>query len=732
MRTLRISHRLCISTTAFIALIAILAYYFVESVQRNVTFALQEKHGIAYQRPLTRILAKLAKREALGSSTAQEAEEVEQHFNALKKLHALTNAPWRFDTKKLSLSELEQSWTVVSPSGDKARDTIAGIRSMITQVGNISNLILDPELPSYYLADMTLRALPQTLDRLGLIGGEVRGMLAKGDALSAQEKTRLAILAEVFQETAVNRTMRNVDTLQQEGMPHISDPSSAYRRTNEALVTALREMVQSPGKMTQAAWDESVRDALEDTLTLWVASTDALERLLDARILRYEQHTRLVLTSVIVGLLASIVFFAMVVCSMSIPLSEVQNAMLHLAKGNLQQPVPHLGKGDEIGDMANALQVFKETAIEKDARTREIAKANHELAHSRSFLKNIIDSVADPIFVKDRQNRLIAGNKAFWELIGRQEKDLLFKDGFDLFPREEADLFRKMDEEAFNNPGKVCVNAEKMTDSSGMVHILSTKKVCVQGADGEPLLVGVVRDNTEREKLIEQLTIVNEQLEQFAHVASHDLRESIRMVVSFTDLLQEEYRHKLDDVGKEYTHTIRQSAKKIEAMVADMFDYARLERNPTEGLEEIDTNQCLKDAVHIFKEAINSTNAKIDAQALPTVIAHPIRFTRLMQNLIGNALKYQKKGNTPKLRISAEDKGDHWRFAVADNGIGIKEDYLETVFAPFKRLHSTHEYAGTGIGLAICKKIVEGFGGMIWVESEFGKGSTFFFTIPKR
>ncbi len=234
-----------------------------------------------------------------------------------------------------------------------------------------------------------------------------------------------------------------------------------------------------------------------------------------------------------------------------------------------------------------------------------------------------------------------------------------------------------------------------------------------------------------RDRLVKQLVAVNEQLEQFAYVASHDLREPLRIIVCFTDLLAKEYGDRLDDTGRKYMEINRQAAKKMEAMVADLLEYGRLGQS-VDRRAETDCNAILQQALDALSESIKSTQADIRNDPLPTAWANPLHLSRLFQNLIGNALKYQTVGKPPVIRIAAKDKGDHFLFSVSDNGIGIEPMYLETIFAPFKRLHSDDQYAGTGIGLAICKRIVEGFGGKIWAESAPDEGSAFFFTLPKR
>jgi light-regulated signal transduction histidine kinase (bacteriophytochrome) len=233
-----------------------------------------------------------------------------------------------------------------------------------------------------------------------------------------------------------------------------------------------------------------------------------------------------------------------------------------------------------------------------------------------------------------------------------------------------------------------------------------------------------------RDRLVQQLTTANEQLEQFAYVASHDLREPLRIIVCFTDLLLKEYGDRLDDQGRRYMEINRQAAKKMEAMVADLLEFGRLGQS-SERLVETDCNQILQQVKETLDESIKSTRAVIQSGLLPTVRATPLRMSRLFQNLISNALKYQHRDTQPVINITAEDKNDNWLFAVADNGIGIAHEFLDVIFTPFKRLHSDDEFQGTGIGLAICKRVVESCGGTIWAHSTPGQGSVFYFTFLK-
>lgn len=248
--------------------------------------------------------------------------------------------------------------------------------------------------------------------------------------------------------------------------------------------------------------------------------------------------------------------------------------------------------------------------------------------------------------------------------------------------------------------------------------------------DGERLYSGILRDITERKKAEEEIMRSNEELERFAYIASHDLQEPLRMIANFTGLLEEEYKDRMDKQAVEYMEFIIDAAQRMQAMINDLLEYSRAGNQDVE-FSDIDSNTQVKSVLDNLSNRINETGAKITYDHLPTIYVNPVRFARLMQNLIGNALKYRNADIPPEIHIGAENKGHEWLFSVTDNGIGMKEEYLQQIFIIFKRLHGKKDYPGTGIGLAVCKKIVENFGGQIWATSQPGKGSTFYFTIPK-
>jgi PAS domain S-box-containing protein len=245
-----------------------------------------------------------------------------------------------------------------------------------------------------------------------------------------------------------------------------------------------------------------------------------------------------------------------------------------------------------------------------------------------------------------------------------------------------------------------------------------------------------IRDISERkrfqDKLKETLADLqrsNKELEQFAYVASHDLQEPLRMVASYTQLLAERYENQLDDKAQKFIHYAVDGAVRMQQLINDLLAYSRIGTRG-KAMEPVNAHAALGEAITNLKMNIDEASAVITNDDLPVVRADTTQLALLFQNLIGNALKFHSS-KKPHIHISAKDEGSEWLFSVTDNGIGIEQQYADKIFILFQRLHTREEYPGSGIGLAICKKIVERHGGRIWFESEFGKGSTFYFTIPK-
>jgi signal transduction histidine kinase len=226
---------------------------------------------------------------------------------------------------------------------------------------------------------------------------------------------------------------------------------------------------------------------------------------------------------------------------------------------------------------------------------------------------------------------------------------------------------------------------------------------------------------------VDELARSNADLEQFAYVASHDLQEPLRMVTAYTQLLGERYRGKLDETADKFIGYASEGAQRMQVLIQDLLAFSRVGRKET--CESVDCNTVMKEVIQTLTSAIQESGAVVTCADLPAVWADRTQMAQVFQNLIGNAIKFRGTA-PPVVSVQAEKARQHWLFTVSDNGIGIAPEYAENIFVVFQRLHARTEYPGNGIGLAICKKIVERCGGKIWVESQAGQGSTFKFTMP--
>jgi PAS domain S-box-containing protein len=527
-----------------------------------------------------------------------------------------------------------------------------------------------------------------------------------------------------------------------------------------------------------------------------------------------------------------------------------------------------------VKDMTDVITLSRH-GITQDKEVGEITHklyiANKELSESRAFLKNIINTVVDPIFVKDRKHRLIEGNNALWALFGRSETEVLGKSDYDFFPKEEADVFWQKDEEVFNS-GQVNINIENFTDASGKIHVISTKKARFIAPSGEPILVGVIRDITEIHEIEEKLkqsdearlkaimdhsgrpvyikdltgrylqvnhdlllltglkeedmigktdydffdkkysdvfrlndklviensaaiefeeiaphadgehtyTSVkfplfdangkiygvcgistditqrkeveakllqytwelersNQELNDFAYIASHDLKEPLRGLFNHATFLMEDYKDKLDDDGIRRLNRLSQLTRRMEQLINDLLYYSRLGRTEL-AIRETDPNTIVNEIKQMFDSSMPDHRATITIpHKMPVVVCDKPRITEVFRNLITNAIKYNDKperkieiGFIPE--INTRNGIEKNVFYVKDNGNGIAEEFHQDIFRIFKRLHSSSrdKEESTGVGLTFVKKIIERHNGHIWLESEPQKGSTFYFTLGNK
>ena len=380
------------------------------------------------------------------------------------------------------------------------------------------------------------------------------------------------------------------------------------------------------------------------------------------------------------------------------------------------------------------------------------------------FAEGIVDTIHEPLIVLDGDLRVISANNSFYKYFEVDPADTEGKLIYDLGNRQWnipalQELFENILPESsvieefevnhnFPDIGEktLLINARRMDVEHREAMILisiyditerkRTEEQIQKFLENEQQLSEELRitneelTNTQDElkETIHSLETSNWELEQFAYVASHDLQEPLRMVASFTQMLDRKYKDKLDEEAHEYIDFTVDGAKRMQQLINDLLVFSRLS-NSADEFQAVDMRKSLDEALFNLEIIIEENDAVIQREHLPVIVGDYAQMVQVFQNLIGNAIKYRSE-KTPKIQISVQKKKDYWLFSVKDNGIGIGAEYSNQIFEIFKRLHTKDEYAGTGIGLAITKRIIERHGGRIWVESEEGEGSIFCFTIP--
>jgi len=353
---------------------------------------------------------------------------------------------------------------------------------------------------------------------------------------------------------------------------------------------------------------------------------------------------------------------------------------------------------------------------------------------TESRLRAVVETAIDGIIFMDAEGLVTMFNPACERMFGYRAGEIIGGEVKRLMPGAEHDQYlhkrRRTGGRKVIEIGREVVGRRKNGETFPV-----DLSVAEAEQDGEAYFVGILRDASERqrakdlsEQLIEQLTASNLERSYFGHVASHDLREPLRMVAAFCGLLTKDYGERLDERGREYLSLAVSAANQMQDLLDDLVDFGRLGLDAERGTW-FETSEALDQVLENLHEAIRESGAKVSHAGLPRIFGNAIRFNRLMQNLIGNALKFVAVDVVPRVAVSAVRDGEFWRFSVADNGIGIEAHHYDRIFEPFKRLHAKSHYYGTGLGLSICRKIVEGFGGRIWVISTPGVGSIFSFTV---
>lgn len=397
---------------------------------------------------------------------------------------------------------------------------------------------------------------------------------------------------------------------------------------------------------------------------------------------------------------------------------------------------------DEIGLLSAS---FNKMAV-------DLQESNRAIQESEEKVRTIIASTQDAIILLDNEERVSYWNEAAERMFDYSNESVLGKNVHEFIIPERFREDHLKGFKRFKDTGQGPVIGETVElaairkDGTEFPIELSLSGVQINGKWNA---VGVVRDITERKQMnkrllaenkgrkkvqerlkqtVAELKRSNTELQQFAYVASHDLQEPLRMVASYTQLLGRRYKGKLDSDADEFIAYAVDGANRMQMLITALLGYSHIGALKKD-LDLIACKDVFDQAVSNLQVSIEKNGAVVTQDALPTVKADFSQLVQLLQNLIGNAIKFCSE-DSPSVHVSAEQKKNEWVFSVRDNGIGIDPQYADRIFSVFQRLHKISEYSGSGIGLAICKKIVENHGGRIWVESEPGKGTTFYFTIP--
>jgi PAS domain S-box-containing protein len=376
-----------------------------------------------------------------------------------------------------------------------------------------------------------------------------------------------------------------------------------------------------------------------------------------------------------------------------------------------------------------------EIAVYEDITARKNGEA--ALRDSEAMYRSTFELAASGIAHVGLDGRFVRVNRQLCGILGYREEDLIGRTVKEISHPEDRDLTDARRARVLAGEQESVRFEKRYLRKNGSTVWVSLGIAVVRGEDGAPLYeIAMFDDITERKQAEaalreahEELKRSNSELEQFAYVASHDLQEPLRMVSSYTQLLGRRYGDKFDADAKEFMGYIVDGAARMKQLIEDLLAYSRV---GTKGKDfrPVDLGRALARALGNLKASIDESGASVTNDPLPTLPADELQLAQLFQNLVGNALKFRGAA-APRIRVQVSEKDKFFEIAVRDNGIGIEPQYFERIFMVFQRLHNKGEYPGTGIGLAICKKVVERHGGQIRVESRPGEGSAFIFTLPK-
>lgn len=384
----------------------------------------------------------------------------------------------------------------------------------------------------------------------------------------------------------------------------------------------------------------------------------------------------------------------------------------------------------------------------------DLKKNEFALITSNDRFEKSTAATNDAIWDWDLEKKSLYRGEGFYKLFGYKLPNYTYSSNASILsliksrvrPDEANEVINSL-VEIINNPNQDIWKKEYWyKKADGNYAYIANNGVIIRNEEGKAIrIVGALQDLTKRKEQEDALRVLNkklqvqtkellksnQELEQFAYIASHDLQEPLRMVTSFLTQLEKKYYNELDDKGKQYIEFAVDGAHRMRNIILDILEYSKIGKIEDEN-ETIDLNKIMNEVCKMNAQKIQETKATIQYNNLPKITAPKSPLIQIMHNLIGNALKYQKENNQPIIKIKVTEHEKNWHFKIKDNGIGIEEEYLNKIFVIFQRLHTKNEYSGNGMGLAIVKKLIENLNGKIWVKSQPNKGSTFYFTLQKK
>ncbi|PTR16471.1 MULTISPECIES: Tar ligand binding domain-containing protein [unclassified Nitrosospira] len=441
---------------------------------------------------------------------------------------------------------------------------------------------------------------------------------------------------------------------------------------------------------------------------------------------RYSTITNILVASIIIALLLTVLISRVFTRAISKPLENVVKIARAVAAGNLTQEID-VRSNDEVGQLMQALKEMRDSLVDT------IGQVRASEAHTRALLNNMIDGIASV----NQYGVIKTFNPAAELIFGYTAKEIMGQNISLLLPQQEHSqdgdaehlkAFLARRSRAFGAPSEVAGQRK-----NGATFPLDLAVVEMHAEEAHMFVI-IMRDISQRKlaeeqkaRLMNELESANEELKSFAYVVSHDLKAPLRAIGALADWLATDYADKLDDQGKEHLRLLVSRVHRMGNLIDGILQYSRVGR-VKEAPVAMDVGRVIREVIELIAPPENVT-IEIEAP-MPTIVAEPTRVQQIFQNLLSNAIKYMDKPRG-EIRIACNDEGNQWKFSVSDNGPGIESRHYDKIFQLFQTLAPRDRIESTGVGLALVKKIVEIYGGRIWLESRPGEGSTFFFTLPK-